>query len=60
MTDKEMQRLVHLGILKQDMSSYSSPIVLIVRKNSCLKRTITDFRFLNSRLQKREFGLSIN
>ena len=35
--DKEMRRLVHLGILKQDMLSFSSPIMLIARKNSNLK-----------------------
>ena len=35
-------RLVHLGILKQDMSPSSSPIMLIARRNSILKRIITD------------------
>ena len=48
--DKEMQRLVHLGILKKDISLYSYPIMLIARKNSSLKRITTDFRFLNGRL----------
>ena len=52
MIEKEMQRLVHLGILKKDMSQYSSPIMLIARKNSLLKRIITGFRFLNSRVQR--------
>ena len=51
MIDKEMQRLIHLGILKQDMVPYSSPIMLIARKALSLKRIITDFRFLNSRFQ---------
>ena len=51
MTDEEIQRLVFLGILKQDMSPLSSLIMLKARKNSNLKRIITDFRFLNSRLQ---------
>ena len=50
MVDKDMQKLVHIGILKQDMSPYS-PIMLNARKKSRLKRIITDFRFLNSRLQ---------
>ena len=45
LTDKEMQRLVCLGILKQDMSQYSSPIIITARKNSNLKRIVTDFRF---------------
>ena len=50
LNDSQMQRLVHLGILTQDMAPYSSPIMLIARKNSHLKRIITDIRFLNSRL----------
>ena len=49
---KRMQRLVHLGILKQDMSPYSSLIMLIARKNSSLKGFITGFMFLNSGLQE--------
>ena len=40
MTDKEMQRSVHLGILKKDMSPQSSPIMLIARMNSILKGSI--------------------
>ena len=52
MIDKELQRLAHFGILKKDISPYSSPIMLIARKNSGLKRIITYFRFLNSRLQR--------
>ena len=43
---------MHLGILKKDMSPCSFPIILIARKNSGLKRIITDFKFLNSRLQR--------
>ena len=50
MIDKEMQMLVHSGILKKDMSLYSSPIMLMAIKNSGLKRIIAYFRFLNSRL----------
>ena len=52
MTDKEMQRLGHLGILKRDMSPYSFPIMLIARKNFGSKRIITGFRFLNGKLQR--------
>ena len=50
MIDIEMQRLVHLCILKKDMSPCSL-ITVISRKNSSLKRIITGFRFLNSILQ---------
>ena len=38
MIDKEMQRSVHLGFLKLDMSSYSSLIMLIARKNSSFEK----------------------
>ena len=37
---------------KQDMSPYSSCMIINARKNSNLKRIITDSRFLNSRLQR--------
>ena len=57
MIDKEIQRLVHLGILKRDMALYSSPIMLIARKIYGLKRIITDFRFLNNRLQRVNLAL---
>ena len=43
--DKGMQRLVHIGILKQDMSPCSSFIMLIVRKNLSSKRFISNYRF---------------
>ena len=56
---KEMQRLLHLGTLKQDMLQYSSPITLIARKNSCLKRIITYLRFLNSRLWRVNLAFSL-
>ena len=50
--DNEMQMLVYFGILKQEMSPYSSHIMLTTRKNSILKRIIIDFKFLNSRLHR--------
>ena len=57
--DKEMQGLVHLGILKQNMSPYFSPIMLIARKNSHLTKIITDFRSLMCILQNGKFDISI-
>ena len=33
MIDTYMQRLAHLGILKQDISPYSSPTMIIARNN---------------------------
>ena len=50
---------VHLDILKRDMTLYSSPIMLIVRKNSSLKRIITDYRLLNIRWQRVNFAFPL-
>ena len=50
--DKEMDRLVKLGILKKGLSGYSSPAMAIPRKNSDIPRVVGDFRFLNKRLVK--------
>ena len=52
LVDKEMRKGCLLGILKRGMSSYSSPVMLIPRKNQKKLRIITDFRVLNSRLVK--------
>ncbi len=49
--DKEMQKGCLLGYMRQGMSSYSSPIMLIPRKNSSVPyRTVVDFWVLNSRI----------
>ena len=50
--DKEMDRLVKLGILKKGLSGYSSPAMAIPRKNSSIPRVVGDFRYLNKRLVK--------
>ena len=48
--DKEMNKLVVLGILKKELSGYSSPAMAIPRKNSNIPRVVADFRYLNTRL----------
>ena len=48
--DREMRKGCLLGILRKGMSSYSSPIMLIPRKQGGIPRIVTDFRHLNSRL----------
>ena len=50
--DREMDRLVKLGILKKGLSGYSSPAMAIPRKNSDIPRIVGDFRYLNKRLVK--------
>ena len=49
---KEMHRLKHLGIIHKGLTSYSSPIVLVKRKNQNLYRVCSDSRILNEKLVK--------
>ena len=48
--NKQMRKGCLLGIMKEGMSSYSSPIMLIPRKLGGIPRIVTDFRLLNTRL----------
>ena len=49
---KEMDRLKHLGIIHKRLTSYSSPDVLVKRKNQNLYRVCSDFRILNEKFVK--------
>ena len=49
---KEMDRLEKLGIIKKGLTGYSSPVLLVKRKNNALPRVVTDFRVLNEKLVK--------
>ena len=40
---KEMDRLEHLGIIQKGLTGYSSPVVLVKRKNRNLYRVCSDF-----------------
>ena len=51
--DRQMKRLVSLGILSRTTTSHTSPVMLIGRKMTSDKRPITDFRLLNSRILRR-------
>ena len=50
--DKEMKRSCYMGILKEEFSAYSIPVMLISRKLTKDKRVVTDFRHLNVRIAK--------
>ena len=56
--DKEMKHLWYLGILKEEFSAYSSPVMLINRKLTKDKIVVTDFTHLNVRTAKIKSGLS--
>ena len=47
---KEMDRLEHLGIIRKGLTSYSSPVVLVKRKNQNLYRVCSYIRILNKKL----------
>ena len=49
---KEMDRLEHLGIAHKRLTGYSSPVVLVKRKNQNLYQVCSDFRILNEKLLK--------
>ena len=49
---KEMDRLEHLGIIRKGPTGYSSPVVLVKRKNQNLYQVCSDFRILNEKLVK--------
>ena len=51
--DKQMKRLVALGILSRNTTSHISPVMLVSRKVTQDKRPIVDFRLLNSRILRR-------
>ena len=50
--DWQMQRLVSLGILTQNTTSHTSPVMLISRKIGADKRPVVDFRLLNTRVKR--------
>ena len=52
-SDKGMKRLCYLGILKEGFSVYSSPVMLISKKITKDKRVVTNFRYLNVRIAKK-------
>ena len=49
---KEMDRFKHLGIIRKGLTSYSSPVVLVKRKNQNLYCVCSDFCILNEKLVK--------
>ena len=49
---KEMDRLKHLGIIRKELTGYSSPVVLVKWKNQNLYRVCSDFCILNEKLVK--------
>jgi hypothetical protein len=47
--DKELTKLVKLGILQKGHTSYTSPVLLVRKRDSTERRVVADLRFLNNR-----------
>ena len=56
---KEMDTLKHLGIIRKGLTGYSSPVVLVKRKNQNLYQVCSDFRILNEKLVKINHALPL-
>ena len=57
--DKQMERLVALGILSKNSTSHTSPVMLITRKLTQDKRPVVDFRLLNTRILRRNTSIPL-
>ena len=57
--DDQMERLVSLGILSKNSTSYTSPVILITRKLTKDKRPVVDFRLLNTRILRRNTSIPL-
>ena len=57
--DKQMERLVSLGILSKNSTSHASPVMLITRKLTKHKRPVVDFRLLNTRILRRNTSIPL-
>ena len=51
--DKCMQKLVFLGILTKNSTTHTSPVMLVAKKGNERKRLVVNFRWLNTRIVRR-------
>ena len=54
-----MERLVSLGILTNNRTSHTSPVMLITRKLTKDKRPVVNFRLLNTRILRRNTSIPL-
>ena len=57
--DKQMERLVSLGILSKNSTSHTSPVMLITKKLTKDKRPVVDFRLFNTRIMRRNTSIPL-
>ncbi len=54
--DRELEKLVQLGVLKKGLATSSSPIMLVDKKNQTgAKRVVADLRHLNSKIYRQNW-----
>ena len=56
--DREMDRLHKLGVIEPGLSSFTSPVMLIPKKDKT-KRCVLDLRLLNRRLQRLQYSFPL-
>ena len=57
--NKQMERLVSLGILTKNSTSHTSQVMLISRKLTNEKRPVVDFRLLNTKILRRNTSIPL-
>ena len=57
--DKQMERLVSLGILSKNSTSHTSPVMSNTRKLTKDKRPVVDLRLLNTIILRRDTSISL-
>ena len=57
--DKQLERLVSLGVLSKNSTSHTSPVMLITRELTKDKRPVVDFRLLNRRILRRNTSIPL-
>lgn len=53
--DRELDKLVRMGVLEQGVASCSSPVMLVGKKGTKDKRVVSDLRFLNGRIRRQNW-----
>ena len=57
--DKQMERLVSLGILSKNSTSHTLPVMLITHRLTNDKQPVVDFRLLNTRILRRNTSIPL-
>jgi hypothetical protein len=53
--DRELQKLVKMGVLQEGLASCTSPVMLVAKKNTTTKRVVSDLRYLNTRIRRQNW-----